>query len=70
MALVFVCWIAYLETYPEEEPFSWTDGVSIWPTEALRFIAMCLSLFFLFKARADSVRNIDELTKSFPRFAV
>ncbi|MBS0163968.1 MAG: hypothetical protein JSS48_15545 [Nitrospira sp.] len=65
MALVFVCWIAYLETYPEEEPFSWTDGVSIWPTEALRFIAMCLSLFFLFKARADSVRNIDELTKSF-----
>ena len=21
MALVFVCWIAYLETYPEEEPF-------------------------------------------------
>lgn len=65
MALVLTCQIVHLEKYSEEEPFSWTDGVSIWPTEALRFIAMCLSLFFLFKARADSVRNIDELTKSF-----
>ncbi len=65
MALVLTCLIVHLETYAGEEPFSWTDGVSIWPTEALRFIAMCLSLFFLFKARADSVRNFDELTQSF-----
>ncbi|MCS6296260.1 MAG: hypothetical protein H8K09_08515 [Nitrospira sp.] len=65
LVLVVACWIAHFDTYAEEEPFSWTDGVSIWPTEALRFMAMCLSLFFLFKARADSARNFDELTKSF-----
>jgi hypothetical protein len=52
-------------TYAEEEPFSWSDGVSIWPTEALRLVAISLCLFFLIKACADSVRNIDELTKSF-----
>ncbi len=65
MVLVFTCQVVHLTTYAEEEPFSWTDGVSIWPTEALRFMAICLSLFFLFKARADSARNIDELTKSY-----
>lgn len=65
MALVVTCRIVHLERYTEEEPFSWTDGVSIWPTEALRFVAFCLSLLFLFKARADSARNFDELTKSF-----
>lgn len=65
MVLVFACQVVHLTTYAEEEPFSWTDGVSIWPTEALRFMALCLSLFFLFKAHADSARNFDELTKSF-----
>ena len=65
MALLFSCQIFHLPNYAEEEPFSWTDGVSIWPTEALRLAAFCLCLFFLLKARADSARNIDELTKSF-----
>ncbi len=65
MALAFSCKIVHLPNYAEEEPLSWTDGVSIWPTEALRLAAIGLSLLFLFKARADSARNIDELTKAF-----
>jgi hypothetical protein len=65
MALVLTCQIVHLETYAGEEPFSWTDGVSIWPTEALRFLAICLCLFFLLKARADSVYNMDEITQAF-----
>jgi hypothetical protein len=64
-ALWFMCQIVHLPTYAEEEPFSWSDGVSIWPTEALRFMAISLCLFCLLKARADSGRNIDELTQSF-----
>jgi hypothetical protein len=64
-ALWFTCQIVHLPTYAEEEPFSWSDGVSIWPTEALRLIAISLCLFFLIKACADSGRNIDELTQSF-----
>lgn len=31
-----------------EEPFSLFDGVSIWPTEILRFISAILSILFLF----------------------
>jgi hypothetical protein len=65
MAMVFTCQIVHLQTYTGEEPFSWTDGVSIWPTEALRFLAVCLCLFFLLKARADSVYNMDEITQAF-----
>ena len=64
LALWFWCRIAHFP-YAEEEPFSWSDGVSIWPTEALRLFAICLCLFFLIKACADSGRNIDELTQSF-----
>lgn len=65
MMSAFVCQIVHLQTYAEEEPVSWSDGVSIWPTEALRLAAISLCLVFLFKARADSARNIDELTQSF-----
>lgn len=64
LALVFWCKIIHF-SYAEDEPFSWSDGVSIWPTEALRLVVAFLSLFFLLKAHADSVRNIVEVTKSF-----
>lgn len=57
--------IVHPADYAEDEPFSWSDGISIWPTEALRLVAALLCLFFLVKAHADSVRNIDEITKSF-----
>lgn len=63
-ALWFWCQIAHFP-YAEEEPFSWSDGVSIWPTEGLRLFAICLCLFFLIKACADSGRSVDELTQSF-----
>lgn len=64
LALWFWCQIAHFP-YAEEEPFSWSDGVSIWPTEALRLFAICLCLFFLIKAYTDSGRSLDELTQSF-----
>jgi hypothetical protein len=32
---------------PWEEPFSWSEGISIWPTEMIRVIALILSLAFL-----------------------
>ena len=33
------------------EPFSFSDGISIWPTEILRALAALLSLFFIFKVQ-------------------
>ncbi|MEK6801748.1 MAG: hypothetical protein AABZ34_03665 [Nitrospirota bacterium] len=63
-ALWFWCQIVHFN-YAEDEPFSWSDGMSIWPTEALRVFAISLCLFFQIKASADSASNIDDLTKSF-----
>ena len=52
-------------SYVEDEPFSWSDGVSVWPTELLRLFATLLSLSFLMKACADLAVNTEDLTKKF-----
>lgn len=64
LALVVWCQLLHFP-YAEDEPFSWSDGVSIWPTEALRLLSIFLCMVFLIKGHVDSVRNIDELTNSF-----
>jgi hypothetical protein len=51
--------------YDEDEPFSWSDGVSIWPTELLRLLAGLLCVWFMIKARADLTGNTTELTRRF-----
>ncbi len=51
--------------YDEDEPFSWSDGVSVWPTELLRLFAGLLALWFLIKARLDLVENTGQLTDRF-----
>jgi hypothetical protein len=56
------CWLALLltavlcaivyrsHTDPEGEPLEWLEGVSVWPTEFLRWAASLLSLFFIAQA--------------------
>ena len=51
--------------YDEDEPFSWSDGVSVWPTELLRVLAGLLCVWFMIKARADLVENTAQLTHRF-----
>ncbi|MBI4002482.1 MAG: hypothetical protein HY348_11950 [Nitrospira defluvii] len=51
--------------YEGDEPFSWSDGVSIWPTELLRLMAGLLSICFMLKARADLADNTQALTSRF-----
>ncbi len=41
-----------------EEPFSWSQGISIWPTEIIRVIAFILSWIFLLNAK-ESLRQSD-----------
>ncbi len=66
-ALLLWCKILHFN-YVEDEPFSWFDGVSIWPTELLRLFAALLCLFFLIKACADLANNTADLTtRYFPR---
>ena len=51
--------------YVEDEPFSWSDGISIWPTELLRVLAGLLCVWFMIKARTDLAENTTKLTHSF-----
>jgi hypothetical protein len=45
------------------EPFSLTDGISIWPTELLRGVASCLAVFFLYKGIHDLNKSRDRLAE-------
>jgi hypothetical protein len=68
LPLLFICglWIAgQVFDYDEDEPFSWSDGVSIWPTELLRLLAGLLCLWFMIKARVDLKESTSELTRRF-----
>lgn len=67
MALVVLllwCKIRHFN-YAEDEPFSWSDGVSLWPTELLRLFVALLCVCFMIKARADLVDNTKHLTEKF-----
>jgi hypothetical protein len=33
----------------EGEPYSWNDGISVWPTETLRLLAASLAVFYMWK---------------------
>ena len=48
---------------PDEEPFSVLEGISVWPTELLRLLAVLLSILFLYLSRRSREINrklIDE----------
>ncbi|HJR77680.1 MAG TPA: hypothetical protein VJ805_11920 [Nitrospiraceae bacterium] len=64
-------WIAVrMFDYEEDEPFSWSDGVSIWPTELIRLLGGLLSIWFLIKGRVDLIENTKEVTRRyFPSFS-
>jgi hypothetical protein len=47
------------------EPFSWTNGTSIWPTEILRLVAAILCLVFFVKASRDLLVNEGRLADEF-----
>ena len=60
---------ALMANHDEGEPFSWTAGVSIWPGQCLRLLAVILCVVFLVKGSRDLVKNSDQLTEEF-RFRV
>ncbi len=50
---------------PSEEPFSWTEGVSVWPTNILRLLAIGLSWFFIYTSIGKLKKNGLELWEEF-----
>lgn len=65
LGVFLLWWWIWPFNYAEDEPFSWSDGVSLWPTELLRSFAALLCLFFLIKSRTDLVSNTEGLTEKF-----
>ncbi|MBU0910834.1 MAG: hypothetical protein KJ717_14795, partial [Proteobacteria bacterium] len=63
--LVFICWLYYLIHLPGEEPFSWDEGLSIWPSEILRLIAAFLSFYFLMYSSAALRTNSGKIAVDF-----
>lgn len=56
---------ALLAYHDEGEPFSWTAGVSVWPSELLRIFVVILSLVMLGKGLCDLAKNSDSISKDF-----
>jgi hypothetical protein len=48
-----------------EEPFSLTEGVSVWPTEILRLLSIGLAWIFIFTSAAKLRKNDHELAEEF-----
>jgi hypothetical protein len=60
---------ALMAHHDEGEPFSWTAGVSIWPSQCLRLLAVILCVVFLVKGARDLAKNSDQLSEEF-RFRI
>ncbi|MCC6141608.1 MAG: hypothetical protein IT389_13440 [Nitrospira sp.] len=56
---------ALLANHDEGEPFSWTAGVSIWPSEAFRLFVVVLCLALLAKGLRDLAKNSDLIGQDF-----
>ena len=48
-----------------EEPFFWLEGVSIWPTEMIRLLAILLSAYFLFKVGSSIAKSQQGISQSY-----
>src|ERR1051325_9390609 len=47
------------------EPYSWIDGISVWPTDTLRVLAILLSGFYIWKTGVVLSKSEDTLTSEF-----
>lgn len=48
-----------------QEPLAFFSGISVWPSEMLRLIALLLAIHFMIKAHVDLVANQTEVTNRF-----
>jgi hypothetical protein len=63
---VFLVWVINsLDWDPGHEPYSWTDGISVWPTETLRLLICLMSIFYLVKTWAALRKNERALEVNF-----
>ncbi len=56
---------AVLANHDEGEPFSWTAGVSVWPSETIRLFVVVLCLVLLVKGSPDLTKNAETISRDF-----
>jgi hypothetical protein len=56
---------ALLANHDEGEPFSWTAGISIWPSELLRLVVVVLSALLFLKGIRDLKKNGEHIGEKF-----
>jgi len=56
---------ALLANHDEGEPFSWTAGVSVWPSELLRLVVVVLSALLFVKGARDLKKNSEQIGEKF-----
>ncbi|WP_455375753.1 hypothetical protein [Kaarinaea lacus] len=65
VVLIFSLVIVAFSQGVNEEPLSFTDGISAWPTTFLRFITMLLAIYFLITASTNMRNNRLRLTRDY-----
>jgi hypothetical protein len=64
--IIVLCVAAYAQSGTAAlEPFAFFSGISIWPTEMLRLVALMLAIHFMIKAGIDLRANEREVEKRF-----
>ncbi len=62
---VVAVWAISCYNAREGEPYSWNDGISVWPTETLRLLAASLSVFYIRKISTELWRSEQEVESHF-----
>ena len=65
MLLVLLLAVMDNQASGEGEPFSWTDGVSAWPSQFIRLVTIALAIAFILRGEEDLRRNQLELSRRF-----
>jgi len=65
MLLVLLLAVMDNQASGEGEPFSWTDGVSAWPSQFIRLVTVALAIAFILRGEEDLRRNQLELSRRF-----
>lgn len=64
-AVWLIPWAAIPAVLPNEEPFTWVEGVSVWPTQLLRLAAAMFGGFALWYMGAASLKNMRRIADDF-----
>lgn len=65
ISLAILIGIHTIITISSEEPFSWSEGISVWPTEIIRCIAFILSIAFYYLSKGQLENNIKTIYEDF-----